>query len=238
METLRAAIAGLYVQRARGDLGERAFERALAERTVELLRAVARGRLPADEPIVCEHHALLAHTRLNQSVLREPDQEAISLFATNERLVCVTSRFEAGLPPTGDARDGTEVVLVPYARIRRLRLRREVRLGEVAAGLVIACLALALHGVLAVTGTALVLLGVAGVVHGLLLPTRFFTVELEGKTPSRPIRVLGIRKKSARSLVALVRERAGAAREAARSAATEPAVEPRAEEVADDRACA
>jgi hypothetical protein len=64
------------------------------------------------------------------------------------------------------------------------------------------CIALLFSSWLSITGPALILLGVLGMLHALLLPTRW--VEVVGVGPeavSGPILIYTLRKKSARKLV-------------------------------------
>jgi hypothetical protein len=57
------------------------------------------------------------------------------------------------------------------------------------------------------TSAALFLVGVAGTLHGLLLPTRW--AEVQERTPafSPPFQIWTLRKKSARALLRFLRER-------------------------------
>ena len=100
IKALRKRIAQLYPKRDRGDLTEKDFQREVTEQTVELYRAVITDKLAESEIIECEHHTIWTHFRLMQSILREPAQQAISLFLTNRKLytdcnrpLCPTSRL-------------------------------------------------------------------------------------------------------------------------------------------------
>jgi hypothetical protein len=212
MEALREELRTLHAKRARGDVTEKAFQRTLAERTVALYRAGVSSRLAPGEAILAEHHAVHGHLRLTQSVLKEPDQGAVSLFATDRRLVRLTSTLLAGESPTCDGRDDTAIDDVAYQDVRAVRMRRQVRTGEVAAGAVICAVALLGGPLLAVTGKLLLLLGALGVLHGLLLPTRWWEVEASGRPPEKWMRIFAVRKRSARELVRLLRARAGGIR--------------------------
>jgi hypothetical protein len=243
---LRAAIRELHLRRSSGDLNEKSFQRRLVDKTLDLYRAVVAGHLaeggeaeqaaagsavPASERFLAEHHVVHGHLRLSQSVLREPEQEAVSLFATDCRLLELRSLLAPDRPSTCDERDETTIRALPYAGIRLLRPCREVRKGEILAGLLICGGALLLHPLLQVTGTLMVVLGALGVAHGLLLPTSWVEIEaapgavrrLAGRsavtaerddTPLQesalpqdsgpPMRVFGLRRKSARILIATV----------------------------------
>jgi hypothetical protein len=210
---LRAEIRLLQVKREAGDLPERKFNRQVTDRMVELCRAVVRERLEEGETLLAEHHVIHAHMRLNQSVLREPEQEAVSLFATDRRLLRLRARVAADRAPTCDDADQTLLDEVPLGRVRGLRIRRQVRMGELAAGVMIAAFALAFHSWLLVTGTLMAALGAAGVLHALLLPTRWMEVVVEpgGEAPADEILIHALLRKSARRLIRLLRGRVDAA---------------------------
>lgn len=209
MEALREELRALNTRRARGDVTEKAYQKTLAERTVDLYRAAASARLAPGEKILEEHHTVHGHMKLTQSVLKEPDQSAVSFFATDRRLIRLTSTLLAGESPTCDERDRTVVDEVGYQDIRGVRMRRQVRTGEVAAGAIICAGALLAGPLLAVTGTLLAIVGVLGALHGLVMPTRWWEVEVPGRPPEEWMRVFAVRKRSARQLVRLVRARAG-----------------------------
>jgi len=59
-----------------------------------------------------------------------------------------------------------------------------------------------------VTGPLLMLLGTLGVLHGLLLPTRWIEVRIRGAPPKEPMAVYALSKKSGRRLLKVVREKA------------------------------
>lgn len=205
-DTVREEIKALYSKRARGDLSERVFQRELSERTVDLYRRLVQTRLAEEETIQAEHHVVRAHMRVTQSVLREPEQEAVSLFATDRRLFRITSTLMPDRPPTGDGKDYTTVTEVPFQRIKTLRLRRQIRLGEMGVGAGMCCFALLFSSWLSITGPFLTGLGLAGMLHAFLLPTRWLEVMVPGSEPaSGPILIYTLRKKSARRLVKFIR---------------------------------
>lgn len=203
--TARAALARLYARQAEGAVATREFDRRNAELTVELYRALVTGRLPRNESIVAEHHVVLGHTKLTRSVLREGVQEAVSLFATQYRLLRVRADVLPATAPTGDSRDNTEIDEVPRTAITGLAVRRAVRKGEIAAGLAILALALVFRPWLEVTGTFMVALGVLGALHGWLLPTRWVEVEGARGAGERVFRVHAVRRRSARRLIEVLR---------------------------------
>jgi hypothetical protein len=204
-DELRQQIRELFERRDRGDLPARTFERRLTEASIALGRAVASERLAAGETILAAHHVVHAHLKLAQSVLREPEQHTVSFFATETRLVRLRGTLRPGQPIRCDEADGTTVDELPYAHIAGVKPRWQMRLGEAAAGLTIALLAFLLHGVLTVTGPILALLGVAGVLHGLLMPTRWLEIVVTERAPEPPFAIHAPLRKSARALMAVVR---------------------------------
>ena len=209
-EALRRKIKNLYPKRERGDLTEKVFQRELIERTVELYRALIKDRLAKGETIQKEHHVSQAHFRLTQSVLREPEQSAVSLFSTDRRLFRIRSSFLPSRPPTADEKDQTRIEELPLRKIRALSLRRQVRWGEAGVGAVMAAFALLFAPWLSITGPFMIGLGAAGVLHGLLLPTRWIEIiPQEGDPATDPILIYALRKRSARDLVQFLQVRKG-----------------------------
>jgi hypothetical protein len=149
-------------------------------------------------------------------MLKEPDQGAVSLFATDRRLIRLGATLTAGEPPACDERDHTAIDDVRYDEIRAVRMRRQVRAGEAAAGVVICALAFLGGPLLSVTGPVLMLVGALGVLHGLAMPTCWWEIEAAGRPPEEWIHVYTVRKRSARKLVRLVRARAGERRDEGR----------------------
>jgi hypothetical protein len=210
IEAIRTKIRGLYPKRERGDLTEKVFQRELIERTVELYRALIKDRLAKGEGILKEHHVARAHLKLTQSVLREPEQEAISLFTTDRRLFRVQSVLLPNRPPTADEEDRTVIEEITLKKIQSLNLRRQIRWGEIGVGGVMGVLALLFAPYLSLTGPFLIGLGGAGVLHGLLLPTRWIEIMANGSDPPlEPIPIYALRKRSARDLVQFLQVRKG-----------------------------
>ena len=204
---LREEIRQLCHKHALGDIGERKFQAALAKATVNLYQATVEGLLPEGETVIHSHHVILGHTRMVQSVMKEPEQQAVSLFLTERRLVRLRSTLSPYKQVTGDDRDDTMVEEIPLEAIQSLKMRRQIRGGEALAGLGILCFALLFHSWLAITGSLLMVLGAFGVLHGLLLPTRWLEVQGRMGESRDPICIYVLRKKSARKLVRLLRER-------------------------------
>jgi hypothetical protein len=204
---LREEIRQLCQKYAVGDIGERKFEPALAKLTVSLYQATVEGLLPEGETIIHSHHVILGHTRMVQSVMKEPEQQAVSLFLTERRLVRLRSTLSAYKQVTCDHRDDTLVDELPLAAIYSLRMRRQFRGGEALVGLGIVAVAVIFYSWLAITGPLLIVLGALGVVHGLLLPTRWLEVQTWTGGGEHPLCIYVLRKKSARTLVRLLRER-------------------------------
>jgi hypothetical protein len=206
-EDLRDRILDLYRRRAREEVHDRAFLRALDRSFLDLCRAVAREHLAAGEAVVAEHHVFRSHLKLTESLLKESEQEAIALYATDRRLLRQRTTLAPARPITCDARDDTRFDDVPYDRVADLKTRYQVRIGEIAAGLVIAGLATLFRGALQITGPVLIGLGALGALHGLLVPTRWIEVRTHEAGASDPIVVHAPRKKTARVLLRLVRSK-------------------------------
>jgi hypothetical protein len=207
---LRTEISGLAEKRARGDLAEKAFRKRALQLSVELARMEARAAAPGED-IVTEHHVVHSHFRLTESLMREPEQTTVSYFATLRRLIrvrgtLVTGRMPATDDAQADAKDPASTVVdsVPYEKLRSIERRAEWRWGEVGTGLAIVLGALLLGDLLAVTGPVLVLLGLAGMIHGLLMPTRWAELVVDDEAVSS-LAVHGVWKRSGRRFLAAVR---------------------------------
>ena len=199
---LRREIRELAEKRARGDIPERTFGKQNEKLTLELCRLLVGSRLAKGESIQSEHHVIRAHMKLTGSVLRESDQESISLVATDRRLFRLSCTHDAKGPVLYANGGRDKVEEIPLARIRRVVVRRQVRTGEIFTGLAIAAFALLLRPWLAVTGSALVLLGVLGALHGLLVPTRW--AEVLTAESDCDFRIYALRKRSAKRLIRAV----------------------------------
>ncbi|MHB8123563.1 MAG: hypothetical protein ACYDG4_15570 [Desulfuromonadaceae bacterium] len=208
LNELRQKIAELYPKRDRGDLKERDFQAKVAEQTVALYRAIIKERMAEGETIECEHHTIWTHFRLMSSILREPAQQATSLFLTDRSLYRVQSTIMPNQPPTADSRDQTGVEVFRLDRIHALKKRLQIRLGEVLMGAAFCAVAVVFRSWLTITAPFLAGLGILGVLHGLLRPTRWIEVELvNGSKTSEPILIHTVRKKSAKELVRRLQER-------------------------------
>ncbi len=198
--SLRAELAELHEKGLTGEIPRRKLESTVAEKTVALYRAAVLSRLDGGERVVAEHHAALGHMHLTESVLREPDQEAISLFATDRRLIRVRALLSSEKPVSLSEQDGTVIDELPLEAIEGLVVRRQVRWGEAATGIAITAFALLFRPWLLVTGTLLAALGALGVLHALVVPTRWIEIRAPARLAPEPWRILAVRKKSARAL--------------------------------------
>ncbi len=205
IDALRSEIQDLHRRHERGDIPSRPFEQAVAERSLDLYRVVVRARLEEGESVLAEHHVVHSHLRLSQSILKEADQQAVSLFGTDRRLFRIQSVLSPGRPVTCDSCDETVLDEVSYSSITGIRGQREIRIGEIVAGVTIGMFAWAFRSWLDVTGVFLLGLGVLGILHALLFPTRWMEVKRLGATHSEPIKIHAVRKKSARILLRLLR---------------------------------
>jgi len=207
IEGLRKDITALWEKRARGDVSERAFQRESEQRTLDLCRALVQSRIGKDESIRFEHHAVRAHTKIAGSVLRESEQEFISLLATEYRLFRLRTILTPDRPVLFLDGDKDAVEELAYESASGVTVRTQRRKGQIIAGLVIAGFAVLGHSWLQVTGTALFLLGMAGALHGLLVPTRWAEVLQTEPTVSPPFQIWALRKKSARLLLKFLRQK-------------------------------
>ena len=207
IEELRKDIAALWEKRARGDVSERAFPKESERRVLDLCRALVRRRTGEGENIQFEHHAVRAHTKMAGSVLRESEQEFISLLATERRLFRLRAFLTPDQPLLFLDHDKDAVEELPFASASGVVVRTQRRKGQIIAGLVIAGFAVLGHPWLQITGTALFLLGIAGALHGLLVPTRWAEVLQQPPAASPPFQIWALRKKSARQLVKFLRQK-------------------------------
>jgi hypothetical protein len=205
-DKLRQDICELFAKRARGDLTEKRFQKRLTEASVALCRCVAADRFEADEPVLAECHVVHAHIKLAQSILQEPEQEAVSLFVSSRRLVRVRSIIVPHRPITCDEADGTVIDQMALQEVGRMVLHRQFRWGEAATGLVAILLAWGLGDLLQVTGPFLMLLGGAGILHALLLPTRFVELVPRGPAHEPPFLLHALRKRDVRAVLAVIRK--------------------------------
>jgi len=208
IQELRDKIAQLYPKRNIGDLRESDFQKQLAEQSVALYRAIIKRKMAEGETIECEHHTIWTHFRLMQSILRETAQQAVSLFLTNRRLFRLQSTIMPDQPPAANSRDNTSIDEVPLDRIRNLKKRIQLRWGEVLLGGIFCGIAYFFHDWLEITGPVLFGLGFLGMLHALILPTRWIEVRTVDIPPSNePMLIHAIRKKSAKELVRRLREK-------------------------------
>ena len=207
IEELRKDIAALWEKRARGDVSERAFPKESERRVLKLCRALVLHRIGEGESIRFEHHAVRAHTKMAGSVLRESEQEFISLLATDRRLFRLRAIQTPDQPLLFLDGDKDAVEELPYGSASGVTVRTQRRKGQIVAGLVIAGFAVLGHSWLQITGTALFLLGIAGALHGLLLPTRWAEVLQPAPAASPPFQIWALRKKSARQLLNFLRQK-------------------------------
>jgi hypothetical protein len=142
------------------------------------------------------------------SILREPAQQAVSLFLTNRRLFRVQSTVIPNQPPTADARDSTSIDEVSLDRIRDLKKRIQFRWGEALLGALFCGIAYMFHDWLTITAPVLFGLGLLGILHALILPTRWIEVRTADALPANePMLIYALRKKSAKELARRLREK-------------------------------
>lgn len=208
LNALRNSLSKLHADRVIGDVSERNFQSEVAKRTVDLYRAVIGCRLRENEEILAEHHSISSHFRMTQSLLKEPEQHAVSYFLTGRRLLRLRSTIYPGQPPTADNRDDTVIDEIGLDRVRSLRTRVQFRFGEAAVGAVMCLIAVSLYELLQFTAPVLIGLGGLGVLHALAGPTRWIEVQASHGNTGDPMIIYAIGNKSARKLARLLRERA------------------------------
>jgi hypothetical protein len=180
----------------------------MTEKTVALCGAVVNERIEPGEVVRAEHHFVHAHLAMHQSILQEPEQEAVSVYATDKRFFYLRLRLVFAKAVTCDERDGTIIDEVPYQCVAALRTRQNRRVSEVIAGAAIAVFALVFGPWLMITGTLMAALGGLAILHGLVFPTRWVEVEL--RTPpapdARPLTIHALRRRSGRRMLRFLRE--------------------------------
>ena len=206
--TLREKLQELYTRHAAKDLPERPFRRALTEYSYRLYLAVAREQCKAGESILHEHHIIRSHMWWSQSFLKDPNQEVVSLFLTDRRLIRIRSVMAPGRPVSCNEADQTTVDSLFFDRIEALQAHREVRWGEAAVGLVITAVGWIFYEWLDVTGPVLAVVGVLGTLHGLLWHSRWVEVKPRLQAPAAdPMIIYTTRRKSGRKLIKMLREK-------------------------------
>jgi hypothetical protein len=155
-----------------GDLTAKAYARLRQDLLAHLGRCRIGPLLESGEPLVAEHHWVEPTSRLPDSALRETPLHSVSLYATDRRLF--RWRFQdPGAHGTTARRDLEGRLDVRwYTQITAVRRHREVRWGEAATGLVIATAGTLLYQHLSVTAPFILAVGVFGMLHALLVPTR------------------------------------------------------------------
>jgi hypothetical protein len=148
-----------------------------------------------------------AHTKIAGSVLRESEQEFISLLATEQRLFRLRTILTPDQPILFLAEERDAVDELAYASASGVVVRTQRRRGQIIAGLVIAGFAVLGYSWLQITGAALFLLGTAGALHALLVPTRWAEIVQSEPTVAPPFQIWALRKKSARLLLKFLRQK-------------------------------
>ncbi len=212
-DILRHEVVDLFQKRKDGSIADRDFQKKSVEKTIALYRSVVRSRLDAEETIESEHHVIEAHTALNRSILKEPEQQATSFFLTNKRLVRLRSTVIGDRPPSCDASDNTLIDEVALSEIKGLVMRRTIREGELISGLVIALFALVFDAWLLFTAKIMLGLGLVGAFHAVVFPNRRLEILLRASKIEEPFVLTKLRTKSARQMRASIDARIGVRRE-------------------------
>ena len=183
-----------------GDVTPKRYAKVRQDLLARLGRAKIAPRLETNEAVIAEHHWVEGHPRIPDSVLKETAQIAGSLYATDRRLFLW--RFQDQGVPDAALVEGAKETLEErrYGDVESLSSARSWRWGEVAVGAVIVIVALALAGHLRMTTYFLLGIGFFGVLHGLLFPTRWVSVNSRTQG-EEPWAVWAARTKSGRVLL-------------------------------------
>lgn len=205
-DQLETKLAALADKLKVGDVTPKRYARARQDLLARLGRAKIAPRLDPNEAVIAEHHWVEGHPRIPDSVLKETAQIAGSLYATDRRLFLW--RFQDQAVPGAALLDGAEETLEDrwYRDVESLAPGRSWRWGEVMAGALIAIVALVLAGHLRMTAYFLFGIGLFGVLHGLLFPTRWVAV-ISRAQAGEPWAVWAARTKSGRALLREVEAR-------------------------------
>jgi hypothetical protein len=117
----------------------------------------------------------------------ETDQTAGSLYATDRRLFRCWFH-DGGSPsasPPGDVKETIESLW--YTEIAGMERRSSFRRGEAIAGLAIAAAAGRMYARLGVTAPMLLAVGVFGILHAVVVPTRYVTAVVDGADTGWPV---------------------------------------------------
>ena len=206
VEALRDKLASLARRFELGDVTPKRYARGRQDLLACLGRAKIATVREAGETILAEHHWVEGHARIPDSVLRETAQVAGSLYATDRRLF--RWRFQDQSAPSAALVDGVEETFEDrwYKDVASMDVRRLYRWGEALAGAGIGAAALLLGRHLGLTGYVLAGVGLFGILHALLMPTRWIAVTSR-REGEEPWAVYAARTKSGRALLEEVERR-------------------------------
>jgi len=180
-------LSALAERFALGDLNPKRYARLRQQALAALGRRKIAPLLTPGEAFLAEHHWVEGHTRLPDAPFAETGQTAGSLYATDRRLF--RWRFHDCPSPSVSPPPEIEETLGFrwYAEIVGVERRRSFRWGEAITGLTIAIVAGLLFARLGVTGPLLLAVGVFGVAHAMMVPTRYATVVFDGDDDGWPV---------------------------------------------------
>lgn len=187
-----------------GDVRDKPYQKQRDELLEHIGREKVRAHLEPEEEILAEHHFVRAHFPFTRFAFQDVAQEALSFYATNRRLLRWRFRERPGARVASLCRRD-DLDVLDYGDVQSLAVHRDYRWGE---GIVAVCmlvLAALLWPLLEVTGPMLVLIAGLALLHVLFMPTRYLLI-VAGPDESRQWRVYAANKKSARQLIATVRE--------------------------------
>jgi len=203
VEELLAGLEMLDRHCVRGDVRPRDYARRHAALVEELARAKVRPLLEGGEKILAEHYVVRGHFKLTQSLLQETPQEVLGFLATDRRLF--RWRFQQKPSPGADELPDVANELEGrwYGDLSGMERRRDVRWSEALTGLAILIVAVVLWPFLEVVGPLMLLTGLAGIGHALLLPTPWVAVIGSGEAAAE-WRIDAPQKPSGRRVLAVM----------------------------------
>ena len=211
IETLREEICDLSEKISKGEILQSYYDNRIEKLSFALSNAIVQSRLAPDEKILCEHHVIRAHTKLAGKVLKESEQEIVSIWATDDRLFRLKAIQSQGKPalfysdPLHPERRDDCLEELRYVQISNLQSCWEFRKSELLTGLLIILFALAFHRWLQVTSIVLVLFGLGGALHGAFFPTRWVEISVNPPRDEEPFFIYTPRRRSAKKLIRAIR---------------------------------
>jgi hypothetical protein len=206
VEEVEARLKDLARRFKAGDVAARRYARLRQDLLAHLGRCRILPQLEPGESLIAEHHWVEPTARLPESPLEDAGLGSVSLYATTRRLFRWRFQDRGAQTDAAGARLDESLDVRWYTDITALLGHRETRWGEAAAGLAIAAAAALLYGHLAVTAPFILAVGLFGVAHALLVPTRRVALRSASSGDADWL-VSAVATPSGRALVASIRDR-------------------------------